>query len=59
MNSNEYMRIWRANNKDKIKAINKKWWLENREFLKLKRQIIKNETVPAPRKINKRNFTSP
>ena len=52
MNSNEYMRIWRANNKDKIKAINKKWRLENREFIKLKREIIKNETVPTPRKIN-------
>jgi hypothetical protein len=44
MNTNEYMRIWRANNKDKIKAINKKWWKENRDFLKLKRQII-NESL--------------
>ena len=40
MNSNEYMREWRANNKEKVKAINKKWWQENKEFLKLKRQII-------------------
>lgn len=41
MNSNEYMRDWRAKNKDKVKAINKKWWVENKEFLKLKRKLIK------------------
>lgn len=40
MNSNEYMRVWREKNKDKVKAINKKWWSENKEFLKLKKQII-------------------
>lgn len=32
-----YMREYRAKNKDKIKAINKKWWSENKEFLKLKK----------------------
>jgi len=32
-----YMREYRAKNKDKIKAINAKWWQENKEFLKLKK----------------------
>ena len=41
MNRNEYMRDWRAKNKEKVKAINKKWWAENKEFMKLKREIIK------------------
>ena len=34
-----YMREWRLNNKDKIKAINKKWWNENKEFIKLKKSL--------------------
>jgi len=34
-----YMREWRLNNKDKIKAINKKWWSENKEFIKLKKSL--------------------
>lgn len=33
------MREWRAKNKEKIKAINKKWWKENKEFLKLKKSL--------------------
>lgn len=34
-----YMRNYRANNKDKIKAINKKWWEANKDFIKLKKQL--------------------
>lgn len=34
-----YMREWRANNKEKVKAINKKWWAENKEFIKLKKSL--------------------
>lgn len=34
-----YMKEYRANNKEKIKAINKKWWTNNKEFLKLKKQL--------------------
>ena len=45
MNSNEYMREWRANNKEKVKAINKKWWQENKDFLKLKKQIKNGQTT--------------
>jgi hypothetical protein len=36
---NQYMREYRLNNKDKIKAINKKWWNENKEFIKLKKTL--------------------
>ena len=35
----EYMRNYRANHKDKIKAINAKWWQNNKEFLKIKRAL--------------------
>lgn len=41
MNRNEYMRLWRYKNKEKLKAINRKWYEENKEFMKLKRQILK------------------
>lgn len=34
-----YMREYRVNNKERIKAINKKWWQNNKEFIKLKKQI--------------------
>lgn len=34
-----YMKEYRAKNKEKIKAINKKWWANNKEFLKLKKQL--------------------
>jgi hypothetical protein len=34
-----YMRNYRANNKDKIKAINKKWWEANKDFIKLKKEL--------------------
>lgn len=34
-----YMREWRANNKEKVKAINKKWWSENKEYRQLKKEI--------------------
>jgi hypothetical protein len=34
-----YMRNYRAKNKEKIKAINQKWWANNKEFLKLKREL--------------------
>lgn len=34
-----YMREYRLNNKNKIKAINKKWWAENKEFLKIKKEL--------------------
>ena len=34
-----YMREYRLNNKDKIKAINKKWWAENKEYRQLKKSL--------------------
>lgn len=34
-----YMREYRLNNKDKIKAINQKWWEANKEFIKLKKSL--------------------
>ena len=34
-----YMRKYRLNNKDKIKAINKKWWANNREYRQLKKSL--------------------
>ncbi len=34
-----YMRQYRLNNKEKIKAINKKWWEANKDFIKLKKQL--------------------
>ena len=37
---NEYMRNWRANNKDKVKAINHKWWHANKDFIKLKKELL-------------------
>ena len=40
---NEYMRNWRANNNDKVKAINKKWWHENKDFIKLKKELLCQE----------------
>ena len=40
---NEYMRNWRANNKDKVKAINKKWWHANKDFIKLKKELLCQE----------------
>jgi hypothetical protein len=41
-----YMREYRANNKEKIKAINAKWWSENKDFIKLKTMVKKQETKP-------------
>lgn len=35
----EYMREYRAKNKERIKAINKKWWENNKEFIKLKKSL--------------------
>ena len=34
-----YMREYRRKNKEKIKAINKKWWEANKEFIKLKKSL--------------------
>jgi hypothetical protein len=34
-----YMREYRAKNKERIKAINKKWWENNKEFIKLKKSL--------------------
>lgn len=34
-----YMREYRLNNKETIKAINKKWWSNNKEFIKLKKSL--------------------
>ena len=34
-----YMREYRTNNKEKIKAINAKWWENNKDFLKLKKSL--------------------
>jgi hypothetical protein len=34
-----YMREYRAKNKERIKAINKKWWEANKEFIKLKKSL--------------------
>jgi hypothetical protein len=34
-----YMREWRAKNKEKVKAINKKWWAENKEYRQLKKSL--------------------
>jgi hypothetical protein len=34
-----YMREYRLNNKERIKAINKKWWAENKEYRQLKKLL--------------------
>ena len=34
-----YMREWRAKNKEKVKAINKKWWKNNKDFIKFKKLL--------------------
>jgi len=34
-----YMKAYRAKNKERIKAINKKWWKNNKEFIKLKKSL--------------------
>ena len=34
-----YMREYRAKNKERIKAINKKWWAENKKYRQLKKSI--------------------
>jgi hypothetical protein len=34
-----YMREYRANNKERIKAINKKWWANNKEYRQLKKTL--------------------
>jgi 2-polyprenyl-3-methyl-5-hydroxy-6-metoxy-1,4-benzoquinol methylase len=34
-----YMREYRAKNKERIKAINKKWWAENKEYRQLKKLL--------------------
>lgn len=34
-----YMREYRAKNKERIKAINKKWRENNKEFIKLKKSL--------------------
>ena len=34
-----YMREYRAKNKERIKAINKKWWTENKEYRQLKKLL--------------------
>ena len=34
-----YMREYRAKNKERIKAINKKWWANNREYRQLKKSL--------------------
>jgi hypothetical protein len=34
-----YMRTYREKNKERIKAINKKWWENNKEFIKLKKSL--------------------
>lgn len=34
-----YMREYRAKNKERIKIINAKWWANNKEFLKLKKEL--------------------
>ena len=39
-------REYRAKNKEKIKAINAKWWSENKDFIKLKTMVKKQETKP-------------
>lgn len=43
MDRNEYMRNYRAKNRDKIKAINAKWWASNSDFIKLKKQLKKEQ----------------
>ena len=35
-----YMRAYRANNKERIKLINKKWWANNKDFLRLKKELL-------------------
>lgn len=35
-----YMREYRLNNKERIKAINKKWWAGNKEYRQLKKSIL-------------------
>ena len=34
-----YMREYRAKNKERIKAINKKWWANNKEYRQLKKTL--------------------
>lgn len=34
-----YMREYRAKNKERIKAINKKWWAGNKDYRQLKKSI--------------------
>ena len=34
-----YMREYRVKNKERIKAINKKWWAENKEYRQLKKLL--------------------
>jgi methionine salvage enolase-phosphatase E1 len=34
-----YMREYRAKNKERIKAINKKWWAENKKYRQLKKLL--------------------
>lgn len=33
----KYMREYRLRNKEKIKAINQKWWANNKDFIKQKK----------------------
>lgn len=35
-----YMREYRAKNKEKIKANNKKWWAGNKEYRELKKTTL-------------------
>lgn len=34
-----YAKEWRAKNKDKIKIINKRWWANNKEFIKQQKKL--------------------
>jgi hypothetical protein len=34
-----YMREYRANNKERIKIINQRWWAENKEYRQLKKSL--------------------
>jgi hypothetical protein len=35
--------VRKTNNKDKVKAINKKWWHANKDFIKLKKELLCQE----------------
>jgi len=37
-----YAREWRANNKEKLKIINQRWWSNNKEF-RQKQKELRNE----------------